>query len=112
MDIIDELAQLCDALNAQGVDFALCGGLAMAVYAFPRATLDIDIMVQPEDVDRVKQVARRLGYGIEARPTLLKGGAIDIRRLTELAQETDEHLALDLLVVTPVSYTHLTLPTN
>ncbi|XOF34874.1 MAG: hypothetical protein ACL93V_06190 [Candidatus Electrothrix sp. YB6] len=41
MDLFEEFAQLVNELNREKVDYALCGGLAMAVYAFPRATLDI-----------------------------------------------------------------------
>jgi len=37
------------ALNRTGVRYALCGGLAMAVHATPRATKDIDILIASED---------------------------------------------------------------
>ena len=43
------------------IDYALCGGLALAVYARPRATLDIDIMVEPDFLGKVKQIAENLG---------------------------------------------------
>ena len=45
MDLLEELTKLLSKLKKEKIDFALCGGLAMAVYAFPRATLYIDIMI-------------------------------------------------------------------
>lgn len=48
MDIVTELRQVTDLLDRAGVDYALCGGLAMAVFALPRSTLDIDRLIQVE----------------------------------------------------------------
>jgi len=45
MNLLDALKKIITALNEQRIEYALCGGLAMAVYALPRATLDIDIMI-------------------------------------------------------------------
>ena len=35
MEIIEELRKVTARLAQEGVDYALCGGLAMAVYAMP-----------------------------------------------------------------------------
>jgi len=48
MDLLEELKKITQNLDKAGIDYALCGGLAIAIYARPRATLDIDIMVQPD----------------------------------------------------------------
>ena len=44
MDLLEELKKLAAKLHSEGIEYALCGGLAMAIYAMPRATLDIDII--------------------------------------------------------------------
>ncbi len=36
MELIDELKRLVTKLDEEGIEYALCGGLAMAVYALPR----------------------------------------------------------------------------
>ena len=46
MDVLEELKKIAKKLHQAGIDYALCGGLAIAIYARPRATLDIDMMVQ------------------------------------------------------------------
>lgn len=46
MDLLEELKKLSAKLDRAGIDYALCEGLAIAIYAKPRATLDIDIMIE------------------------------------------------------------------
>jgi hypothetical protein len=36
-DLYDEFRKLIAALDKQHIDYALCGGIAMAVYDHPRA---------------------------------------------------------------------------
>ena len=45
MDILEELRAVTASLDQEGIDYALCGGLAMAVYDLPRATLGIDLLI-------------------------------------------------------------------
>ncbi len=47
MDILGELKELIVKLKQEKIEYALCGGLAMAIYALPRATLDIDLLIEP-----------------------------------------------------------------
>lgn len=101
MDLLIELKNLIAAFDAENVDYALCGGLALAVYARPRATLDIDIMVEPDLLDKIKQIVTGLGFTIPALPMTFKGGAVQIHRMTKIVDESGEHLVLDLLMVTP-----------
>ena len=66
MNPFEELTALVDALASANVDYALCGAVALAVYGAPRATQDIDVLVRPEDVARVREVARGLGFKLES----------------------------------------------
>lgn len=101
MDLLVELARIVKAFDENKIDYALCGGLALAVYAKPRATLDIDIMVQPDFLDNIMQEAEKLGFTVHAAPMKLKGGAVQIHRMTKFDDELGEYLSLDLLIVTP-----------
>ncbi len=101
MDLLIELQKIIEAFDDEKIDYALCGGLALAVYAKPRATLDIDIMVDPDLLDKVKQVVENLGFNVPAMPMTFKGGAVQIHRMTKIDNESGEHLVLDLLIVTP-----------
>jgi hypothetical protein len=46
-------------------------------------------------------VARAAGYRIEAGPMILRGGAVEMHRLSKPDPERGDLLSLDLLVVTP-----------
>ena len=101
LDLIDELRSILAALEAARVEFAVCGGLAVAIHVAPRATLDVDLLLPNDQLERCKDVARGLGYGIEAGPMHFSGGAVEIHRLSKPDPVTGDLLSLDLLVVTP-----------
>ena len=100
MPILEELSRITARLEEEGVDYALCGGLAMAVYAMPRSTLDIDVMIESNSLTRVKQAMHDLGYTLSARPMEFHGGAVEIHRLCKVGSETGEDMVLDLILVT------------
>lgn len=101
MDLLFELKKLTKKLNEAKVEYALCGGLAMAVYAFPRATLDIDILIEESSLKNVRRVVWELGFTIDAAPMEFQNGKIRIHRISKSETDTGELLSLDLLMVTP-----------
>ena len=101
MDILEELKAVTTTFDQEGVDYALCGGLAMAVYDLPRATLDIDLLIQLDSRFRAKRAVEPLGFTLSASPVEFHGGKIQIYRLCKIDPETGEELILDLLLVTP-----------
>jgi len=101
MDLLDELKGLVTRLDEERIDYALCGGLAMAVYALPRATLDIDIMIEAPSLERTKRAVSDLGFTMSAKPMEFHGGKVHMHRVSKIEADTGETLVLDLLVVTP-----------
>ena len=100
-DLYEEFKSIISALEEHGIDYAVCGGLAMAVHGLPRATLDIDLLILSEGLEEAKTLARTLGYTIEALPMTFSRGKIEIRRLSKIDRETGIVLSLDMLLVTP-----------
>jgi hypothetical protein len=104
LDLITEFERLIDALNAEAAPYAVCGGLALAVHGHPRATKDIDLLVLGADLDRILEIARRVGFDIPARKMIfgLKVGAHrEVHRVSKIDPADGGLLALDLLVVNP-----------
>jgi hypothetical protein len=101
LDLYEELTRLVAALENEQIDYALCGGLAMAVWAFPRATVDIDLLIEPRSVTAVERVGESLGYTLKERPMSFSDGAIQIRRISKVDPDGGDVLMLDLLLVTP-----------
>lgn len=101
MDLFEEFSKLVAEFKKEKIDYALCGGLAMAVYAFPRATLDIDILIGPESLEKAKSTAKSLGFSLDVGLMKFKEGRIQIYRLTKIDSDTNEAIMLDMLLLTP-----------
>ena len=100
-DLLSELRCITDALDLARVDYALCGGVALAIYGIPRATIDIDMLVTPDQVPTAEEVLAQLGYRLAAAKMSLAGGAVTISRLVKPEPDTEDVLMVDLLHVTP-----------
>lgn len=98
MDLYEELRDLVKALNRQSLDYAICGGVALALHGHPRFTNDIDVLILPDDLDRIQQAAKSCGF-------LDSSGRIpfeqcDVHRVVKTRDA--EFLVLDLLLVNDV----------
>jgi hypothetical protein len=65
LDLAEELNSIRNAFFERGIEFAVWGGMGMAIYGFVRATVDLDFLVKSEDVDVIEETAASLGYIIE-----------------------------------------------
>ncbi len=92
-----ELRTLIGKLHAETIPYALCGALALAVYGYPRATLDIDLLALEGSTDRIRRSARLLGFTLEAAPMRFANGAVRIERLSKVTAGTEDVLMLDVL---------------
>ena len=103
IDLYEEFAGLIDALETAKAEYAVCGGLAMAIHGLPRATVDVDLIAPANADERVLEIARTLGYTIPADPMTLAAGAVEIKRVTKIDTTSRDLLSLDLLLVTPAT---------
>ena len=101
IDIYDELRDLVAKLEEQKVDYALCGGMAMAVHGRPRMTIDIDLLIEADALERVMALAAGQGYSIRGMDLSFANGAVEIRRVSKIDTDSGDLLSLDLLLVTP-----------
>ena|SRR5438270_445366 len=101
LDLYDELTKLIDALEGASIEYAVCFGIAMAIWQFPRATVDIDLLIEESSLSAVERVAEKLGYVVKARPMNFANRAMKIRRVSKIDPDGGDVLMLDLLLVTP-----------
>jgi hypothetical protein len=94
--LLGEFKLVTEALNAAGVDYAVCGGWAMAIHGLPRATKDIDLLVLTDDLDRILGLLRDLGFDVEGLPLHFD---VEIRRVSKLSSEPKQLITVDLLLV-------------
>jgi hypothetical protein len=101
LDLYEELSSLVTALDKHEVDYALCGGIAMAIYNRPRATVDIDFLIVADSLNEVIEVAKALEYTVRGLDMTFANDAVEIRRVSKIDHETGFALSLDMLLVTP-----------
>lgn len=100
MDILGEFTSLVSRLESEGIEYATCGGLALAVHGFVRATKDIDLLIREEDLDQCFSIAKSAGYDIEGLPLDFDDGAFQLRRLSKIEHETKSLITIDFILVT------------
>ena len=98
--LLEELIEITSGFEKNGIEYAVCGGLSMAIHGFARATMDIDLLIQPESLEKAYQVAATKGFDIKGLDISFKERAVEIRRVSKI-DDDGEVLSLDLLLVTP-----------
>ena len=98
--ILEEFVGFTETLNRKQIDYAICGGWAMAIHGLPRATVDIDLLVLNEELEKVWKTANNLGYDVEGLPLHFHDGAIEIRRISKIDKQSKRLFTLDFLLVT------------
>jgi hypothetical protein len=98
--LLEEFVNVTETLSREDIDYAICGGWAMAIHGLPRATVDIDLLILTEDLAKVWNIAQNLGYDVEGLPLSFHDGAIEIRRISKIDKETKRLFTLDFLLVT------------
>ncbi len=97
MTLYDELRSVLAALDQAGVDYALVGGLAVAVWGAPRATKDIDLLVRSESLLHAVAAVHACGFTLEALPFEFKDGTT-LQRVSKVDQDGDL-MTVDFIVV-------------
>ena len=98
--LLEEFINFTETLNRESIDYAVCGGWAMAIHGLPRATIDIDLLILAEDLDKVWKAAQNLGYDVEGLPLHFNEGVIEIRRISKIDDESKRIFTIDFLLVT------------
>ncbi len=97
LDLYEQTLDLLGDFAAARLPYALAGGLALAVHGVPRATVDIDLLVLPEDLERALAIAARRAFTVLAMPMRFPDG-MELRRVSRI--EGEETLTLDLILTT------------
>jgi len=102
VNLIEELLGIVEGLERGGVEYAVCGGIAVAIHGHPRFTKDIDLLVQRTDLERIRRIARQRGFDLEGLPMQFGTGGENEREIHRLTKAMGpDTLTLDLLLVGP-----------
>jgi hypothetical protein len=96
LDLHDELRGIVKALNAAEIPYALVGGLAVSIYAQPRATEDVDLLLAREDLARTIERLEKLGFRLAGTLMSVAARRLEIQRLIKI--DGTDLVPVDLLV--------------
>ncbi|MCD4677545.1 MAG: nucleotidyltransferase family protein [Desulfobacula sp.] len=96
MNIFDEFIQIIKHIELKKIKYALVGGVAMAFYTQPRFTQDIDILIDPNDLENICQILKKNKYFLSAEPWTFKNTPLTLHRFLKVTE--DDQMIIDLLV--------------
>lgn len=100
MNLVDEVLALVTEFESAEVEYALCGGVALALHGHPRFTKDIDLLIPRAMLEPARAAARRCGFTLDGGSMTFGAGTKlerELHRLTKVVGPTD--VTLDLLLV-------------
>ncbi len=101
---VGEMRRITSALNDASIPYALCGGLAVGVHGYIRATRDVDLLVLVADLEAVKKIALAQGYLDSSGEIPFKNSEFKLYRLTKIIPDPyADPMVLDLLLVSDPS---------
>ncbi len=103
MDLRKETLGIARALDESGIAYAFCGAIALAIHGYPRATKDIDLLIESVDLEQVRKVLASLSYDLEAGIIPFDLGTAKERRIFRISKaEGRAMITIDLLLVSNV----------
>ncbi|NJL72362.1 MAG: nucleotidyltransferase family protein [Candidatus Competibacteraceae bacterium] len=101
-DLLTELDNALTSLEKAKAEYALCGGLAVAVHGYARATVDIDIVVLRKDLEQIKAALKEGGFYLDNGIIPLPSQNIEFYRMGKIVGK--DVLVVDLLFTDEESY--------
>lgn len=96
MNVFYEFHKIVRHLQAEKIEYALIGGVALAFYTEPRFTKDIDLLVREGELEQVTNILRTEGYFKSASPWTFKDSALTLHRFMKV--EGPDEMIVDVLV--------------
>jgi hypothetical protein len=96
MNVFFEFHKIVQRLQAEGIEYALIGGVAVAFHAEPRFTRDIDILLRQNGLAKLTAILSEEGYFESSTPRTFKDSQSTLHRFFKA--EGEEQMIVDVLV--------------
>lgn len=100
LDIAQELEQLLRTFEEKGLQYALCGGLAMAVHAEARAPYCIDMLIPEHEVEKAIAFSLERDFIRDATIPDFEKGGLRARKVFKRDNEDSAYLQVVFVSVT------------
>lgn len=98
MQLFDEFFMIMQVFEKSHIAYTVIGGIALAFYDQPRFTRDIDILIDPDDLEKVSVCLEKLEYHPSVKPFTFNKVALRLHRFTKIVGP--DHMTVDILVST------------
>ncbi len=98
--LLDELSQIISALEDGGIEYAVCGGLALTVYGFVRASYGFDFLICADYLEKACEVVEQYGYNKSELDKSFENSSVEIYIVSKI-DEYGEVLPIKFVLVTP-----------
>lgn len=107
MDKADFIVELTDLLRTEGIKYAVIGGQAVNAYAEPLVSLDLDLAVAVEDLEKAEALLRAR-FKVQRFPHSLNISQVDSKLRVQV--QTDPRYSEFVARAAPRNVLDLTLP--
>lgn len=83
-------------MSQESIEYVLCGGVALAIWGYPRATLDIDMFIEYHSIVQLSQKLKDLGF--DMNETIIPLEKVKICRFYPI-ESSGEILVLNVLLI-------------
>ncbi len=95
IDIVKEAVAISKLLAASGIKWPCVGAQAVGIYGYIRATEDVDIVISPDDLEKLDLLLKEKGFIIHKDSIDFKDGFKLFRRVKIVGSE---YFVLDILI--------------
>jgi len=96
MNVFQEFYQILKHLQAERIDYALVGGVAVAFHTEPRFTRDIDLLIRENDLEGVSKILKKEGYFQSAAPWAFRDSITTLYRFLKV--KNADQMIIDIIV--------------
>jgi len=96
MNVFQEFYQILKHLQAERIDYALIGGVAVAFHTEPRFTRDIDLLIREDDLEGVSKILKKEGYFQTASPWAFRDSITTLYRFLKV--KNADQMIIDIIV--------------
>jgi predicted nucleotidyltransferase len=96
MNVFFEFHKIVQKLEAEGVRYAVVGGVAMAFHAYARFTRDIDILIANDGLTKIQEILEKEGYVHVSKPWQFKTTQLPLHCFMKVVDE--EEMIVDVLI--------------
>ena len=95
MDILSEALKISKLLAKANLKWTFVGGVAVGIHGLIRATEDIDIVINPNDLKKLDALLIKNNFVINPQPMKFKDGFVLHRRVKIVGKE---YFVLDIMI--------------